>query len=488
MLIKRKQDEIQNYLRDASNYIGNCNAVYFPEKESDIISLLKKANNNKTFVTITGNRTGLTGAGVPEGGDVVSTEKLDKIIEINEDKKYVILEPGVLLCDLQDELKTHYLFYPPDPTETTCFVGGTIATNASGARTFKYGPTRDYVIGLNIVLADGEILKLERGNTYAEGNKFLLSTESGREIDIELPDINIPNKKNASGYFCKNNMDAIDLFIGSEGTLGVITKIKLKVLSILESKISCVVFFKKENEGMNFIKQAREKSVSNKNILNNNLIDALALEFFDKGALDLLANSFKVIPPGSECAVWFEQEISNANENVILEKWIELIYSNNGSEEKSWFAYDEKESKKIKKFRHAVSEKINEYMAGKNFRKLGTDVAVPHDCFEQLYYYAKQITEKEKIKYVNYGHFGNSHMHLNFLPFDESQYKKAKELYDLICKKAISLKGTVSAEHGIGKTKKHLLIEMLGAETISKMLKIKKTLDPNLILGQGNLF
>ncbi len=488
MLIKKAQDEIQNYLKDASNFKGTCNAVYFPETESDIISILKEANKNKTSVTIAGNRTGLTGAGVPNGGIVISTEKLNKIIEINEKEMFVQLEPGVILFDLQNELKKHQLFYPPDPTETTCFVGGTVATNASGARTFKYGPTRDYVIGLTILLADGNKLNLIRGINQAKGNQLFLLTEEGVKIELDLPEINLPNTKNASGYFCKKNMDAIDLFIGSEGTLGIITNIKLKVLPMPKGKISSVVFFENELDGLTFIKQARDQSGYIKKGHSSDFINALALEYFDKNSLRFLRNDFANIPTNSKCAVWFEQETNNENEDLLIIKWVELIKSNNGNEDNCWFAFNEKEEKKIRDFRHSISEKINEYMTGKNFRKLGTDVAVPHNCFEELYNYAKDITEKEKIRYVNYGHFGNSHMHFNFLPGNEIQYEKAKELYYLICKKAISLNGTVSAEHGIGKSKTHLLVEMLGKSTISKMFAIKKALDPNLILGSGNLF
>ena len=488
MIIKKEQDEIQNYLKDASNYKGNCDAVYFPETVVELISILKYFNTSKTPVTISGNRTGLTGAGIPEGGIVISTEKLDKIIEINDDDKFIELEPGVLLCDLQTELNKHKLFYPPDPTETSCFVGGTVATNASGARTFKYGPTRDYVIGLEIVLADGEKLNIERGKTFAKSNKLLLDSETKIKIEIDLPDINIPNIKNAAGYYCKNNMDAIDLFIGSEGTLGVITKIKLKVLSMHENKISCVVFFNEEFDGLQFIKEARKQSKQNRNSQKEDLINVLALEYFDKGSLDFLRKDFSNIPQKTKCAVWFEQETQKINEDKLLDKWIALIKNCNGNEGNCWFAFNEKEEKEIKDFRHSISEKINEYMAGKGFRKLGTDVAVPHIHFEELYNYAKLITEQEKIKYVNYGHFGNSHMHFNFLPDNEAQYEKSKELYNLICQKAISLNGTVSAEHGIGKSKKHLLVEMYGRENVEKMFVIKKIFDKNLILGGGNIF
>jgi len=488
MIIKSKQDEIQNYLKDASNYSGNCDAVYFPESESDIIEILIDTNKNKKQVTVSGNRTGLTGSGIPNGGIVISTEKLNNIKEINFNKKFVQLQPGVLLSDLQNKLKENNLFYPPDPTETSCFIGGTIASNASGASTFKYGPTRDYILELTIILAEGDKLKIKRGENFAKGSTLNLATENKKEIKIELPDINIPDIKNAAGYYCKKNMDAIDLFIGSEGTLGIISDIKLKVLELPKGKISCVVFFNVEVDGLQFIKKSREVSIKNKNSKIELLINALALEFFDEEALKFLKSEFPNIPINSKCAVWFEQETNGNDEETLLSEWIEIIKNSNGNEEQCWFALNEKEEQKIKDFRHCISEKINEYMASKGFRKLGTDVAVPDDKFLELYNYAKIITKKEKIKYANYGHFGNSHMHFNFMPENEKQYLKSKKLYDLICHKAISLDGTVSAEHGIGKTKKHLFLEMYGKEAVDKMFSIKKTLDPNLILGRGNLF
>ena len=162
MLIKTSPDEIENFLVDASNTKGYCDAVYFPESREEIVEILKKANGEKTPVTISGNHTGLTGSGVPRGGIVISTEKLNKILVINTNEGYAIVQPGVILADFLEEVKNKNYLYPPDPTEDKCFIGGTVATNASGAKTFKYGPTRDYIKELEIILADGEILNLKR--------------------------------------------------------------------------------------------------------------------------------------------------------------------------------------------------------------------------------------------------------------------------------------------------------------------------------------
>ena len=485
MLIKTSPDEIQNFLVDASNTKGYCDAVYFPESREDIIEILKKANEEKTFVTTSGNHTGLTGSGVPRGGIVISTEKLNKILEINTNEGYAIVQPGVILADFLEEVKNKNYLYPPDPTEDKCFIGGTVATNASGAKTFKYGPTRDYVDELEIILADGDTLNLKRGVQKTEGFRLKLKTENNKVISLDIPDFEMPHTKNASGYFCKKDMDAIDLFIGSEGTLGVITKIKLQIVPAPEKLISCVVFFNEEKNALGFLEKSRQLSYQTREIHQPNTIDALALEFFDGGALNFLAKDFSQV---AKSAIWFEQEINKENEDTILELWMNLISEFKGDEESAWFSLTEKDKKNIKEFRHAISWKINEYMAGKGFRKLGTDVAVPYYKFEEMYFYAKKEVAEAGLKFVNYGHFGDAHMHLNMLAETKEQFKLGGKLYGMICKKAIELGGTVSAEHGIGKNKTAYLLEMYGEDNIRKMAELKKKLDPNLILGIGNIF
>ena len=487
MIIKTNPDEIQNYLADASNFKGYCDAVYFPENEKDISGILKEANEKKIPVTVAGNGTGLTGARVPQGGIVMATEKLNKIIEINPAELYAVVEPGVLLSEFQEILKEKKLLYPPDPTEKNCFIGATVATNASGEKTFKYGPTRDYVLELHVVLPDGDLLDLRREENKAAGFKLLLKTESGKVVNIEIPDYKMPETKNAAGYFCKKDMDAIDLFIGSEGTLGVITKIKLKLVPVPEKLISCVVFFDKETNALDFISKARDISFNTKLRLDPRCIEALALEFFDVRALKFLRSNYPQVPADAEAGVWFEQEVTHENEDSFFESWMELIDEFHGDEDSTWFAVTEEDKKKIQEFRHSISAKINEFISGKNLRKLGTDVAVPSTKLRDLYFYSKKIVEDEDLDYVIYGHVGNSHIHLNFLPKNEDEFKKGQNLYKEICKKAIELGGTVSAEHGIGKAKTDYLLLMYGQETVNKMLELKKLFDPNFILGRGNI-
>ncbi len=488
MIVKTIQDELQNFLVDASNFHGSCEAVYFPENAEEVAQVLETANASKTKVTIAGNHTGLTGSGIPQDGIVISTEKLNRIIEINTKENFAIVESGILLKDFQKELKQSDFFYPPDPTETNCFIGGTIATNASGAKTFKYGATRNFVLELEIVLAGGEKIQLKRGEVFANKNLLYLKTENGDAISLQLPKYKMPNVKNASGYFAAENMDAIDLFIGSEGTLGVITKAKLKILPLPNDVLSCVAFFPDEKEGLAFVEEARTLSYSSRSSNSLASIDARALEFFDSHALIFLRKDYPQIDDNVFCAVWFEQELTAQNEDTVTENWLELITKHHADVDKVWIGVDDKDKALLHEFRHAISSKVNEYISKNNLKKLGTDVAVPDEAFNNYFSYCKSIVEKERLDYVAYGHFGNSHLHLNMLPKNEEEFQKGKAIYRMICKKAVELGGTVSAEHGIGKNKREYLLMMYGEEAINEMIALKKTLDPNMILGSGNLF
>lgn len=486
MIIKTDSEQFQNYLSDASNYKGYADSIYIPENESEIVPLLRELNQKKIKVTLTGNGTGLTGGRVPEGGVIISLEKLNKIIELNTIEKFVRVQPAVVLKDLQDFVETKNLFYPPDPTERNCFIGATVATNSSGARTFKYGPTRNYVIGLKIILPDSDIISIEREKFFADGTEAKLSTDNGNNISFTIPDYKMPCTKNAAGYFCKKTMDLIDLFIGSEGTLGIITEIKLKLLDLPKNVFSCIAFFQNESDALEFIDEARTMS-SNPSVTFSKEISARGLEFFDRNALAFLQPDYPNIPLSAQAAVWFEQDF-NKNEDEIINEWIELLTKYNCSEESVWIAADRKEREKFHEFRHAISWKVNEFISQHNLKKVGTDVAVPVQAFRNFYNWIKEKVEQSNIRYVIYGHLGDCHPHLNMLPNDEMEYQKAKQLYAKICEEAVRLEGTISAEHGIGKLKREYLLKMYGAENIRKMAALKLVFDPNKILNIGNIF
>lgn len=488
MIIKTSPDEIENYLSDAANVKGFCEAVYFPENENDVKEALNEALSKNAPVTISGNGTGLTGARVPRGGVVISTERMNKVLEINKEEKYARIQPAVILKDFQEMVESEGLFYPPDPTERNCFIGATAATNSSGARTFKYGPTRNYVLEIKVVLSNGETLHLTRGKEKAEGLKLTLKTEEGSTINLDIPDYSMPATKHAAGYYCRPGMDAIDLFIGSEGTLGIITEIKLKLLDLPENILSAVIFFDSEDDALGFISLARKKSYESRAKGDAMGLDAQGLEYFDYHSLKFMRDEFPQIPESAHAAIWFEQEITAETEEALFEKWMELILQFNGNEETAWFASNKADLERFKDFRHAISWKVSEYIARKGITKVGTDIAVPDEAFTAFYHEIQNKVEDAGLNYIIYGHFGNAHAHLNMLPENEEQFRLSKKIYMDICQRAVELKGTVSAEHGIGKLKKEYLMMMYGEENIKKMARLKMALDPQKLLGIGNIF
>lgn len=483
MIIKNDKSDFESYLVDEANFKGNCKSVYFPESESEIYSILKEANNTKTKVTISAARTGLNGGCVPQDGILISTEKLNKIISIDTDSKNAVIQPGVILCDLQKKVESLKLFYPPDPTETNCTLGGNVATNASGARTFKYGSTRNFVEEISIILPTGESTTIKRGEYFSGDNNIDFITEDGKTINLTLPNYKMPEVKHAAGYFNKNKMDLIDLFIGSEGTLGILTKIKLKLINLPQNVLSMIIFFDNENNIFSFVNDIRLKSID-----NSNKLDLREIEFFDKNSLNILRTDFPNIPKNAKGAVWIEQEFELADEENILQVIDKRIEVHKGNVENIWFALNQKEQNELKKFRHAIPIKVNEIISSRELFKIGTDTAVPDDKFDIFYNYTKHLIKEHNLDYVVYGHVGNSHLHFNMLPKDKDELLLCRQLYRKICTKSVKLGGTISAEHGIGKLKTNYLLDMFGKENILQMAKLKKSLDPNMILNVGNIF
>ena len=297
----------------------------------------------------------------------------------------------------------------------------------------------------------------------------------------------MPAVKNASGYYLKNDMDAIDLFIGSEGTLGIITKIKLRLVELPENILSSVIFFSSEDEAISFIEEARERSKKTR-IEESDSIDALALEFMDENCLNFLKNDYPQIPLKAKASVWFEQETTENNDEKLFNDWASLIAKHKGNTETAWFAFSEKDKRNLEEFRHSVSAKANEIIARNKVKKLGTDVAVPDEKFREFYKECRKLVIESGLMFIAYGHFGNSHLHLNMLSCNEEEYARGKDLYRQICEMAVNIGGTISAEHGVGKLKTEYLEMMYGKNNIRRMEEIKKTFDPNLILGQGTLF
>lgn len=493
MFSKSQPDEIQSFLVDASNMQGGQAArVVFPETTEEVADVLVEAARERTPVTVSGAGTGIVGGRVPFGGIVLATDRLNKIKEIvrTDACGYAVAEAGVVLADFQRAAGEQGLFYPPDPTEWSCYLGGTIATNASGARTFKYGPTRTYVRRLKIALSTGDVLDLKRAQTCAnEEGELHIALPRGRSITARLPSYSMPpTRKHASGYYVKPSMDAIDLFIGSEGTLGVVTEIEATLLPVAENVLSGVVFFKAEENLLAFVRAVRALSLRTRERGKMDDIDAEALEYFDVESLRFLRQKYALVPQWAAGAVFFEQETNGGTEEALMGKWLSLLERHEALVDDSWFATDEHDRRRIREFRHQLPVLVNEWLARHNQRKISTDMAVPDDAFPGMLRFYKETLRTSRLQYVIFGHIGDNHLHVNMMPRDDEEAARAREIYLRFVERAVSVGGTISAEHGIGKLKRDYLRLLYSAEHLRQMAALKRAFDPACILGRGNIF
>jgi D-lactate dehydrogenase (cytochrome) len=493
MLTRTAPDDLLPYLSDASNMAGGSVArVVSPESAEEVASVLAEASASGTPVTVSGAGTGIVGGRIPFGGLVLATDRLNRIGEIAKKPNgggHGHAQSGVVLADYQRVVNAKGLFYPPDPTEWSCFLGGTVATNASGARTFKYGPTRNYVRSLEIALPTGQLIELKRGEIRAsERGLIQILLPDGSILEAQLPTYQMPKtRKHASGYFIAPGMDAIDLFIGSEGTLGVITAVETELLDQPPGILSGVVFFAREPDLLEFVNEARARSLATRETKTLG-VDARALEYFDARALDFLRGKFPNIPADAAGAIFFEQEITPESEDDLTGAWLTLTETHRALADDSWFATNERDQQALRDFRHALPVLVNEWLTHHGQRKVSTDMAVPDTEFPaMLRFYQDQLNAGD-FSYVIFGHIGDNHVHVNILPKDDAEAARARELYAVFIRRAVNVGGTVSAEHGIGKLKRDYLRELYGDEHLREMARLKQALDPAGILGRGIMF
>lgn len=467
MLKKTDPDIIKGYLEDSSNLSdGHAEGAYIPENEKEIVEAISECNNKKIPLTVSAGETGTTGGCIPFGGWILTTQKLNKIIDINEKEKFAIVQPGVTLEEIEAAVKKEGLLYPPDPTEKTATLGGNVSTNASGGRGYRFGATRDWIRRIKVILPSGETLNLTRGQTKAKADL--------------IPRYKMPLVKNTAGYYSKPEMDLIDLFIGQEGTLGIVSEIEISLIPALVETFDIIAFFPKEELAVDFVLEAKKKKDKTINFF----------EYFDENTLQMLKKTYSHIPEGVKAAVYIEQEVTPKNEKTYLEGWATLLEQFQASIDNCWLGMDAAQKEELVKFRHAIPEHVNELFKEYKIVKMATDIAVPDDKFKEMYnFYNFEIrNSKFEIFYIKFGHIGENHLHVNLLPKSEKEKAIAKELIMKFVKKAISLGGTISAEHGVGKIKHAYLREMYGEKGINEMIRIKKSFDPNCILGTNNIF
>ncbi len=474
MLIKKEQSTIRGYFEDASNLTGgNAECVYIPESEGEVAEIVRECSASKKPLTVSAGGTGVVGGRIPFGGAVISTEKLDNVIEINVKEEYAVLQSGVIVDSFLKELARKSLFYPPFPTEKTAFIGGNIATNASGEYSFKFGCTRKYVRRIKLVLPGGELVNVRRGEVLAK-NGMLEIPSAG--IKFAVPGYRMPDVvKNSAGYYSQTGMDLIDLFIGSEGTLGIIIEAEVDVIEQLPDVFFCAVFFKASGDAFSMVRELK---------LQTDVLEGiLCLEYFDGNSLEYLREFYQRIPVGAGGCVMFGAQMNSPDS---FDVWDRLL--NGYSSMDTWFGDTEKHKEELYAFRHKLPEAVNDIVRKNMYPKISTDIVVPEDKFYDMNEYYLEKLGKAGVKHVVFGHIGENHLHINFLPENEEELRKARAIYLEFIRKAVELGGTVSGEHGIGKIKKQFLKMMYGQYGIEEIVRVKKAIDRNCILCPGNIF
>ncbi|MBN1543349.1 FAD-binding oxidoreductase [candidate division KSB1 bacterium] len=521
------RDSYAPYLVDESRLAGApVDLIAFPHSEKQVSEFMKAMSASGTPVTVSGARTGIVGGAVPSGGALLSLEKMDRFLGVRWDKEFerwcVRVQPGMSLDRLGEILESrsfdnckacinteekavlerfaresNHWFYPVDPTEKSAHIGGTVATNASGGRSYKYGQTRQWVTALRVVLADGTVLAFRRGECVQDEGLFCAETGDDRILEIPVPAYAPIAVKNAAGYYVSHPMDCMDFFIGSEGTLGILTEIELALARKPERVFAAVTFFQQEADALDFVKKVREAQTG-----GSTLVQPLTLEYFDGVSLDLLREKSEREGPGSHippfgekarAAIYFEQDYREQDLDSVIRAYEEILNLCHSSTDQTWGAMSGKEREQITEFRHALPESINTLIGQRksqvpNLHKIGTDFAVADDNLDDVMRLYRSLLDEAGFEYAVFGHIGENHLHVNILPRDEKELQTAKALYLDMAGRVVAMGGTVSGEHGIGKIKKPLFQVMYPAPAIAEMRRIKNALDPSGLLNPGTLF
>lgn len=478
--LKKAADEFALYLHDESNYQGCAEGLFLPKTEEELSRILAFCQEKQHCCTIAANRTSLTGAAIAQGGYILSLEKLNASAPYEKDGIF-IFSANHNYGEAQKFLLEQDLYLPVDPTSAPdCTLGGAVINNASGARSYKYGAIRHFVQSLKIVLINGEWLILKRGEVILTENESLVLEDSHGD-QRELKKGNYPfahNIKNTSGYYNEEQLDLIDLFIGSEGTLGVITEIGIKPIKKPKETMQMLIPAPSDEILLNLwesLKYNQDKQL-NKQIS--------ALEFFDYKAYQLSEKDL-IECPDSGGILWIE--IENPDDDI-LENIIGLLEEQEIDIDHVFLAETKKDQQELKELRHAIPEKINGYIQHHHLQKIGLDYSVRPQYFRELFQLYRKSQQDSSFPVVIFGHIGDQNLHVNFIPDTPEEIDSTHSKIERFTQFVIQHNGTLSSEHGIGKKKHALLRLMYHEDAIQAMKRIKHFWDPQNLLNRGNLF
>ncbi len=510
-------EEYAGFLADESRMRANqLERLYLPQSAEQAAFAIRELHDMKKSCLVSGGRTGITGATSPISTDAtVSLAKMNRILAIGHDGEgyYARVEPGVSLQELMKRLRLrdvldlpgateaekesaeafrreHSRFwFPVDPTELTAHIGGAVANNASGARSYRYGAMRNWVKALKVVLPDGRLIAFRRGQIRADSGCFLLIQPDGSESTIPIETLTLPRTKATLGYPLREGMDLVDLFVGSEGTLGAIVEIELRLAKQPQTIAGVLTVLDHEEQALELVEQLRRRSDLPLN----------AVEYFDDAAMLLLQNlqikNQADLPPLVKWegpALYFELGCENDELDDALNA-LETFLDNHGVDPAATWAEDNDTGlERMKHFRHAVPEAVNATIGRHAERvpglhKVGTDMAVPPTQLRQAMIMYREGLRQTGLTSVVFGHIGDCHLHVNILPETLDELARAKDLYRSWAMEVARNGGAVAAEHGIGRIKKSMLEIQYAPESLAALRRVRHALDPKGLFAPGVL-
>lgn len=488
-------ESVVDFLHDESKLSApRIASLAVPQTVDELRAVLSWHARQGHPVAVSGARTGVAGGAVPEADShVVSLSALRGIVRVDAggDAPTATVLAGTSLSELNAFLAAHHpgIVFPVDPTETSASLGGMVSTNAGGARTYRFGAMREWVQRLTVELASGRTLRLERGRERAERGVLWLE-DGGEARRLEIPPIPKPATKNAIGYGFTPEGDAIDLWIGAEGTLGVVSEVTVRLHRQRERRLGALQFFDRTDDAFAYVAALRAQRG----------LRTTAIEFLDARSHELARESGKpaverVLQFAGEAACSIFTEIgyeSDEELGEIAERLDAMVRSAGGDPERSLAGATEGELKDVRAFRHAVPERVNAIIAKRRERhpglhKIATDMAVPDESLAWVSARYRAVIGGAGLDFAVFGHVGNNHFHVNILPRDEAELARAKACYAVLADEIVACGGCVSAEHGIGRIKKGFMAVQYGAPVLESFRAVKRWADPGWRLNRGVL-
>lgn len=493
--VEHDPDVLQSFLSDAAHVPGGvADGIAFPANAAEVSAAVAEAAR----VLPIGAQSSLTGGATPRGDLLLSTRRLTEVGEPRDGT--IRVGAGITLSQLQLLLASRGLYYPPAPTFDGAFVGGTVATNAAGAATFKYGTTRDWVSALTIVLADGSILDLRRGDVAAsDDGRFEVERVTGGCSIVPVPTYRMPAvPKLSAGYYAAPGMDLVDLFIGSEGTLGVIVDATLRVIPRPALCIA-VILCESEAQALELTSALRDAALAAWS--GGGPLDVSAIEYIDAHSLALVddgafARAQLVRPPAGSTLLIVQIELRALEEPALDALHAMLDAFRVTSDPVLALPGDDRGAARLVELREAVPAAVNARVAAAKARvhpqiqKTAGDLIVPFARLGESLRLYRSAFERRGLECAIWGHVSDGNLHPNVIPNSLEDVEKGRDALREIARIVTEMGGAPLAEHGVGRNalKQAFLLDLYGERGIDEMRAVKRALDPEGKLAAGVLF